>query len=255
MALDPSEFTDREVVRFRKELQEQIEALVGNIRRIARTKGRAVEAKLSAAMARDLTRELEKFFGVQGDRIRAAVADALGPIDRDLKRHGIDPAFATAGIDTLRAQVGSALDSLEAIKEDTSGRVRAAILRMQRTNAPIADLEAEVSDALDLTERETVTLVDTTLMGADRGVSVGQGVEAGRQWFMYDGPLDDLTRPWCLPRVGRLFRVAELDEDENDTGPQPPSVYGGGWNCRHRWIPIDDDEARDWPRWRGRGYR
>ncbi|MDP3767024.1 MAG: hypothetical protein Q8S13_03335, partial [Dehalococcoidia bacterium] len=74
--------------------------------------------------------------------------------------------------------------------------------------------------------------------------------EAGVNRFAYFGPNDSRTRPWCADRVGALFTRAQIDEVPSDVGPQPPSLYGGGYGCRHAWVPVPEEQAGDFPRWR-----
>jgi hypothetical protein len=54
------------------------------------------------------------------------------------------------------------------------------------------------------------------------------------------GKPDDASRRWTSV--------------DNDTGPNPPSAYGGGYHCRHRWVAIDRSEWRNYPRWQDRPY-
>jgi hypothetical protein len=62
--------------------------------------------------------------------------------------------------------------------------------------------------------------------------------------FVYSGPDDVLTRPFChrmlaLVRRGKTWTRAELDQLDNaPSGPGPGSVItcGGGWNCRHSVV-------------------
>ena len=64
--------------------------------------------------------------------------------------------------------------------------------------------------------------------------------------YLYEGPLDNLTRPWCAKimrqsRNGRRWTKEQIMAmaSQNDRGrSQPPNVFTtcGGWNCRHQWI-------------------
>jgi hypothetical protein len=120
-----------------------------------------------------------------------------------------------------------------------------------RTNVNASDAYDELSSAIGRTAAQITSLVDTTVMGIDRLASTTQSTEAGFTLFLYDGPVDSLTRPFCMARVGKVMTLEELDSEDNDTGPNPPSVYCGGYNCRHRLVPKTEEEAKDYPRWKG----
>ena len=52
--------------------------------------------------------------------------------------------------------------------------------------------------------------------------------------FWYNGPLDDKTRPIC--RV--MIAAQPLTQSEIETQFPGALTDGGGFNCRHEWIPI-----------------
>tara|TARA_Y100001973_G_scaffold55062_1_gene81348 strand:+ start:775 stop:1557 length:783 start_codon:yes stop_codon:yes gene_type:complete len=52
--------------------------------------------------------------------------------------------------------------------------------------------------------------------------------------FWYNGPLDDKTRPIC--RV--MISAQPLTRDEIETQFPGALTDGGGFNCRHEWVPL-----------------
>lgn len=79
------------------------------------------------------------------------------------------------------------------------------------------------------------------LSAVDREVKVMQAERAGVHKMKYLGPDDRATRPWCEKHVNRVEPMEYWENEENDAGPNPPLIYGGGWNCRHRLIPWRDE--------------
>lgn len=73
--------------------------------------------------------------------------------------------------------------------------------------------------------------------------------EAGYDTFAYLGPRDRATRPWCSHWVGRSGSMEEFEETGNEWGgdshPKPVAVWRGGWQCRHRFIPIASDRQKE----------
>lgn len=70
-----------------------------------------------------------------------------------------------------------------------------------------------------------------------------QAQEAGLENYLYLGPYDTKTRPFCAPLVGSVLSKKEIDELDNGQGGD---VYsdGGGWNCRHQWMAVTEELAQ-----------
>jgi hypothetical protein len=87
------------------------------------------------------------------------------------------------------------------------------------------------------------TIVNTELAGVDREIKIEQTRKAGVNQMKYLGPDDRVTRPWCQEHLDQVRTIEYWQDVQNDTGPNPPSEYGGGYNCRHRlitWLPEWD---------------
>jgi hypothetical protein len=82
---------------------------------------------------------------------------------------------------------------------------------------------------------------------ADRGYQIIE--EDNPDWeirYGYEGPLDVLTRPWCVKmvnrsRAGTTWKRAEIDAMAADSSrgrSQPSNVFTtcGGFNCRHQFY-------------------
>ena len=102
-----------------------------------------------------------------------------------------------------------------------------------------AQMIRSVAETLDSKlVRYASTYADTALVSYDRTVSWKTWEAGGISKFLYRGPSDVKTRPWCLARVGKEFTTGEIAKMDNGTRLMPVSVYGGGWNCRHVWTPV-----------------
>lgn len=62
----------------------------------------------------------------------------------------------------------------------------------------------------------------------------------GPSRYRYVGPRDDKNRPFCRKILdqNRLFTLEEIVALDSDPLAQilPVFAFGGGFNCRHRWI-------------------
>lgn len=96
-----------------------------------------------------------------------------------------------------------------------------------------------------------LNLVDTSLLAIDRAVSLAQAEAVDVEDWLYSGPEDQANRDFCREHVGKRHTSKQVAALQNDVGPQPASLYGGGWNCRHRWLPLDKSELSQYPAWTG----
>lgn len=90
------------------------------------------------------------------------------------------------------------------------------------------------------------TETQTLLAGFSRAVTVGKAKELGFDLFIYLGPDDKVTRPFCervLAKDPPIYSTDEIASMNNGQGLDVFS-YGGGYNCRHDWRPISEDRAR-----------
>ncbi len=53
--------------------------------------------------------------------------------------------------------------------------------------------------------------------------------------YVYEGPIDDRTRDECL----QMAAAGELTKAEIDAQFPGAFIDGGGYNCRHAWVPVD----------------
>jgi len=112
------------------------------------------------------------------------------------------------------------------------------------TPRPTADILADLADALDRDVPHVQTLFDTQVSVFGRQVEALATDDLGDdQPFLFVGPIDDRTRPFCLERVGMVFSRGEIDEMDND---QLPDVFltGGGYSCRHSFLAVESQELR-----------
>ncbi len=260
MPVDPATLTDREMARFKRELEARMEKLLHELRALlddadTDEHGRIVGGRKAAIVAKvldKLTKDYERIFKTTLTGYRKIARGLLGSVSDALEEQGISAALTTTSAAFLKAQAGDTLDRLTEVKGIRLKALRAVILdTFGTTRHPDAAL-ARLAETLKGTLSQAATVVDTHTMALDRTLVTQQSQDSGFEWFVFSGPVDTLTREWCANRVGKLFHASELDEKDNDTGPNPPSAFGGGYHCRHRWDAVDSADVGDYPRWQGR---
>lgn len=102
-------------------------------------------------------------------------------------------------------------------------------------DAILRDLASIMKDNFN----EAQTLFDTQVSIYGRQLeAMSTENEGPQQAFLYIGPVDGRTRDWCLERVGRVFTRADIEAMDNNQLPNP-FITGGGYNCRHSWLPVE----------------
>jgi hypothetical protein len=83
------------------------------------------------------------------------------------------------------------------------------------------------------------TQARTKIAEFGRSINALNADEAGLENFIYVGPKDGITRPFCRKLVGKVLskkQIIKLDNGQPSSGP--PLTSGGGYNCRHSWAPV-----------------
>ena len=86
-----------------------------------------------------------------------------------------------------------------------------------------------------LTSSQQVALLNDSFARFQRTSALKLFEDEPNQIFRYSGPNDEVTRPACsntLAIQGKGFTAEEID------GLEVGGADGGGFNCRHEWIPV-----------------
>jgi len=88
--------------------------------------------------------------------------------------------------------------------------------------------------------RYAETYMRTSLFGLSRIIDKKIYDKQNITNFVFLGALDGRTRPFCKAHVGNKYAREEIEQFpvENGSGLDP-FFAPGGWNCRHRLIPVD----------------
>lgn len=82
------------------------------------------------------------------------------------------------------------------------------------------------------------TIVQTAASAFGRANVFHQASGAGATRFKYSGP--GAERQFCRMHLGHIYTLDELRKLQNGQG-LPVEYYCGGYNCRHRWVPVIDE--------------
>ncbi len=193
--------------------------------------------------AAELRAQLARIAASMGwEDVGAAATEALGDL---LAEHegASDEAYAA-----MAEVVGAAFDDLAQAPGDLPRRLTAALDEALARGAAAADLVEQLVDEAAAHLVAVGTDFATSLMGLHREGTLREMEDGGLDLLVYDGPDDEVIRPFCADLVGRVTTEQDLDGMDNGQGLAPTSRYMGGYNCRHVPAPITVEEARGLPR-------
>ena len=91
--------------------------------------------------------------------------------------------------------------------------------------------------------------VHDSLMQFDRAVNTKIALDSGATRFKYRGSDDSKTRSFCAKHVDKIYTIDEINEiwQGDWAGKSSSNAFAtaGGYNCRHRFRPVFDDELEE----------
>lgn len=91
--------------------------------------------------------------------------------------------------------------------------------------------------------------VHDSLMQFDRAVNTKIALDSGAEKFKYRGSDDSKTRTFCAKHVDKVYTIDEINEiwQGEWAGKSSSNAFAtaGGYNCRHRFRPVFDDELEE----------
>lgn len=192
----------------------------------------------------------EKGLGPVIQKQQSVLDDLLGTILKTFSLEGITSLFGGATETTIKLLVEGAdaeiTSQFGAAENAVAQHLRSAMLGGVKRK----DLIVKVKDALKTSETRAKTALNTSLRAMHRKVTVehARDVLDEEPLFAYLGPKDDSNRDWCHQYVGFMGTVAQWESLRFELGrekqPLPVMVFGGGYNCRHRFRAVLTDAAK-----------
>lgn len=147
---------------------------------------------------------------------------------------------------TLGALQSFTRDTFLAHSNAMPARLKTEVVKALLGGGRTSDVAAALQQVVEKSQAET--LAATALQTYSRSV----GYEMAKQdppdqLYIYEGPVDDVTRDICL----EMAAAGELTLAEIEDRFPGAFVDGGGFNCRHQWQPaeaavfVDPEDAQD----------
>lgn len=192
---------------------------------------------------------------VQGLMREAGLGSYLRPVP-DLVARAIEGASAllplhdqnTPPLALSEAALRQTLDGITLEMADSGSKATHQVQQLlsEMTTIPITpkDASTRLSTTTGMLQSRAETVVNTGLAQAQRSLhdESAQAIPAETRLRWYVGPNDGVTRKFCKKLENKALTDAEIGKLNNGHGM---SVIkgGGGYNCRHHWIPISHEYA------------
>lgn len=150
-------------------------------------------------------------------------------------------------LDTVESLIRLRINDIENKAVETLSRLRPVILENVILGTQIDELVLSQT-ASNVLLNFTRTELTTALISFNRMITLVQAEQAGLDLFLYIGPNDKITRPFCRRTLNKknipIFTKKEIEAMDNGQG-LPVITYGGGYNCRHSWGALTLEKARE----------
>lgn len=230
---------DRFVLNLERFLKTNVDDILDKLRD-GKTSGVEAASVLGGLMselkAKGLSKEVAK--------IKLIYAEELRDIRNELEELGFPDALSAVDRDVIDALIDVQVSKVD-VEIARRGIDMQAIVMNQVIAGETIDAKA-ASEALG-TKLAThlQTEVNTAVMAFNRTVTAKKAEDLGLNLFLYVGPDDKVTRPFCgklLDRVPAIYTKEEIEKLNNKQGLSVMN-YGGGYNCRHHWRAITEKLA------------
>lgn len=119
-----------------------------------------------------------------------------------------------------------------------SARLMLDGLRSSVSGETLSEAIARIGNRLERSLSRAATEARTTFAIFDRAIAAQAGAEAGAELYLYVGPRDGITRPFCGVLAGLVLDRAQVAALDNGQTAVAPLYAGGGYNCRHALSPV-----------------
>lgn len=174
----------------------------------------------------------------QSDRVRDAFEKSLDVINVDLSPQ------AMPQMDLLQANASTAIFE-DVILPDYKKAMRDAFQSLA-TQLPVGVVIGDLQRRLEQSEGRQLTEVRTSISELGRSLTATAAAAADLDLYLYTGPKDGITRPFCRALIGLVVDETQMSKLNNGQG-KSVKISCGGYNCRHSWSPVTDSfvEAAD----------
>ena len=190
-------------------------------------KDQLIELILSGGLAESV----EDFIDQQ-DKMLKAINESISVVDPTWT-----PLFIQTEVEAIRSlTVQNVFDDI--VVPSVAKNVKDSLLSMIIDTPPSLAL-SNLALSLERGAGTLQTEVRTKISQFGRSVNMIAADNIGMDHYLYTGPKDGITRPFCRPLINKVVDKTQLGKLNNGQGLSV-RTSGGGYNCRHSWSPVTE---------------
>jgi hypothetical protein len=126
----------------------------------------------------------------------------------------------------------------------TVEKVQSLVADMVVTPISVKEATARLTTESNLLKSKAQTVVNTALGQAQRKLhtEAAEAIPSNERLRWYVGPKDSANRGFCGAIVRKALTDEQISKLDNRQGVSA-LTGGGGYNCRHHWVPISREYA------------
>lgn len=154
------------------------------------------------------------------------------------------PSATPSNLQRLREELTASVQS--AVQQEQSNYIEALVLGAIAGAATVGTVR-ELRRTATKSRNRLVTAFDLNLRRFDSALMFVKADQAGVERFRYVGGTIPTTRSFCRKHVGAIYtkqKIQQIWRNQSWGGKAPgdPFVVRGGYNCRHFWVPVVEEE-------------
>jgi hypothetical protein len=190
-------------------------------------KDQLIELILSGGLAESVEDFIE-----QQDKMLEAINQSISIVDPTWT-----PLFIETEVDSIRSlTVQNVFDDI--VVPSVAKNVKESLLSMVIDTPPALAI-SNLALTLEKGAGTLQTEVRTKISQFGRSVNMIAADTVGLDHYLYTGPRDGITRPFCRPLINKVVDKTQLGKLNNGQGLSV-RTSGGGYNCRHSWSPVTE---------------
>lgn len=109
------------------------------------------------------------------------------------------------------------------------------VIKLRKSGKEL-EIEDAISKLVKQKQYQIRTLSNTTQIAVSRAVTFKDSSK--KQKYKYVGSRFN-ARIFCLTHLNKIYTLEEIEKLDNNQN-LPVKYYCGGYNCRHRWIKVNE---------------
>lgn len=170
-------------------------------------------------------------FVEHSSRIRSTIEKSFEVVGVDLSPQ------AMPQLDLIQSQAAS--DVFESVIVPDFQKAIRSSLRSMTLAIPAEIIKSDLETQLERAEGRQLTEIKTQISEYGRSITAVVAADAGLDHYLYTGPKDGITRPFCRALINLVVDEKQMGKLDNNQG-KPVKIACGGYNCRHSWSPVTE---------------